>query len=1578
MVHIKYTYKDGKKFGPYFYETKRVDGKIITTYLGTEFPNKPSSNMRFSLKGIIPLFVIIGILLFLFLPFNFTGNFSLDIKSSYELGEAIEGDLNFILNEGEIIPIDSKLLLNYGNYSKEVLLSSIISEEILSGEFYAEGVSLSGNGKGYGVIGTKTIYPEISFSLKISEDKSSDSDSSSDVSSIPDSTSSNELVKEESVKEEVAKEEETDKKENVKEIAKEEEISDEQEIESSAGITGSVISDSDNVFGVVSKENDFVYELSEDESADLIEGSVKYNGSILGNNVVKLKVNKNEIVASTDYSLELEGFGEDFAGNNQKKLKIDLNQFDFIANQNAVFSVSLVYGNVEIISVNETISVSNVTINNENTTAISNNLSAINQTVIANSTILNNITEINQTVIANFTISISLNDSALAVNLTQFSAVLGQPVKWVKRIAFNVNGSVELSVELPESAENITLNTLNLTEYLETETLTSEEITALTSVSPEIVLVNETIPVQEVIIGVTGNIITGQVSANIDLSKENWLKNLFGRLFGITGRVIETIPLAPNPQSVSVNLSDADFGVEVEYYTNAPIAIEFDEGTNKKIAISSPADVHYENVLIFTNLSDSFRITDLANVRIEWAENNSQNMEIYLANDSNKDGNYDYIEWIAPHLSNQTFNIIVIIDAQHLNETLGFISNIYNETKTLDNIWSETILANHYVRATFETNLTSINDITIYLRASNGTNISDVSINIYEKNSSEIIAQFNQLYEQKYNKVYLTNLSNRTQDTFDLLVLGGSVELDHIIDPNVGHNYSLVNPANGSSSTIRSVNLKITLDDQDNSGDGGQALVYVETNTTAFTNEHIVSVADSLSDPQTLEFNYSIPPLKYTANSGMFLLYHFDNNTQFGENRTLVNDFATGAFDGTITQAIRPMTSSVIGRGFDNVGGRIILTDAALLNSPSVTGEITIMFWVNMTTTHFPVAFPPIVGKEVNTNNRDYLIYFANSSKAWTLALGNKTTASATATTGFTTQNNTWYHLAFTFNKTTQNASIFVNGIVNRSATMALANALIDTTASLNILNTASANNLNNSVIDDLAIYNKTLTAQEILDVYRLTDKTYFWRVNSSDAVGLWNNSDTYQFSVDNIRPNVDLNDPTDGGSFLNTIPISFNWTATDFVDTSMNCNLTIDSVVNRTNVASANNTMVNVSVTGLSVANHLWNVTCIDDAGNSNTSSTITVRVTSANNAPYNGTVLSINSTSGTNFSNQDLNAYTSLLDLNNNSMNVTVRWYNSTNLHLTFEYNNSYVNGTTFIATLGKGNTTKGHNWTAGFTLNDGIDSFSVNSSNLTVKNTPPNVTLISPSNGSITLNRTTQNFIWAGSDDDLGDGITYDLNISLKAASTCADTVFNGNNLLSPDSSSYAISSSTPEQLNCFSDNNDYYKWSVRGIDSEGLIGSFTAPFNISLQALISASLNISVVSFGSIGYLSSNNTESNSPKPFILINNGNALTDVKLSATNLWQSVANPSSNYQAKIANVTTNGISENGSFIWASSVTSYTSLPLISSNFISSLNFTDVTDSAEIDINITVPSGEGPGLKTSTVTFTFTFAEVPG
>ena len=175
-----------------------------------------------------------------------------------------------------------------------------------------------------------------------------------------------------------------------------------------------------------------------------------------------------------------------------------------------------------------------------------------------------------------------------------------------------------------------------------------------------------------------------------------------------------------------------------------------------------------------------------------------------------------------------------------------------------------------------------------------------------------------------------------------------------------------------------------------------------------------------------------------------------------------------------------------------------------------------------------------------------------------------------------------------------------------------------------------------------------------------------------------------------------------------------------------------------------------------------------------------------------------------------------------------------------------------------------------------------------------------------------------------------------------------------------------------FNCLIDNNDYYKWSVQATDGESY-GSYTAPFNLSVQAYLNNVMNISLVEFGNLAYLKSNDTVDNSPNPLIMINEGNALNDISVVATSLWQSVGT-SNYYQFKFDNVTTNGISENGSFNWGLSQTSYTSVSLEAGapDSLIDLNYTDITDSTEIDINVTVPATEGPGVKTSTITFTIT------
>ena len=62
---------------------------------------------------------------------------------------------------------DSKIVLELGDLTQEYLLSDFVTLSFVDGFFYAEGTNLSGEGSGYGLIGTRRIYPDVNFDLEI-------------------------------------------------------------------------------------------------------------------------------------------------------------------------------------------------------------------------------------------------------------------------------------------------------------------------------------------------------------------------------------------------------------------------------------------------------------------------------------------------------------------------------------------------------------------------------------------------------------------------------------------------------------------------------------------------------------------------------------------------------------------------------------------------------------------------------------------------------------------------------------------------------------------------------------------------------------------------------------------------------------------------------------------------------------------------------------------------------------------------------------------------------------------------------------------------------------------------------------------------------------------------------------------------------------------------------------------------------------------------------------------------------------------------------------------------------------------
>jgi hypothetical protein len=115
--------------------------------------------------------------------------------------------------------------------------------------------------------------------------------------------------------------------------------------------------------------------------------------------------------------------------------------------------------------------------------------------------------------------------------------------------------------------------------------------------------------------------------------------------------------------------------------------------------------------------------------------------------------------------------------------------------------------------------------------------------------------------------------------------------------------------------------------------------------------------------------------------------------------------------------------------------------------------------------------------------------------------------------------------------------------------------------------------------------------------VNNLKDGTHLWYVNCSDLINLSSVSETRVFYIDSNPPNIILYHPNGENVFSKNV--TFNFTVTDNVDSSLICNLTVDSTVQNKSFVANNNSVTNITVSGLYDGYHTWFVNCSDDAGN-------------------------------------------------------------------------------------------------------------------------------------------------------------------------------------------------------------------------------------------------------------------------------------------------------------------------------------------------------------------------------------------
>lgn len=242
--------------------------------------------------------------------------------------------------------------------------------------------------------------------------------------------------------------------------------------------------------------------------------------------------------------------------------------------------------------------------------------------------------------------------------------------------------------------------------------------------------------------------------------------------------------------------------------------------------------------------------------------------------------------------------------------------------------------------------------------------------------------------------------------------------------------------------------------------------------------------------------------------------------------------------------------------------------------------------------------------------------------------------------------------------------------------------------------------------------------------------------------------------------------------------------------------------------------------------------------------------------------------------------------------------------------------------------------------------------------VNNTPPSTPVLSLPINNTQITNTTPRFNWTNATDADNDTAYYD--IFIKCLGGCSVDNREAYNLTDAN---YTPS----EPLRYYDDDGYKYEWWVRAFDNISY-GVNSSHSNFSISSSVVIGLPTMNVSFGTMNVYQQNDTTDDNPSPIAIQNDGNCYINVNISADSyIWESNQSPSKYFQFKVDNVST----EKGAFNSSDSATSWTFFnSSYNTTSIIQLNYSDATDSAEIDINLTVPEGEPPGDKQSSVIFT--------
>lgn len=207
------------------------------------------------------------------------------------------------------------------------------------------------------------------------------------------------------------------------------------------------------------------------------------------------------------------------------------------------------------------------------------------------------------------------------------------------------------------------------------------------------------------------------------------------------------------------------------------------------------------------------------------------------------------------------------------------------------------------------------------------------------------------------------------------------------------------------------------------------------------------------------------------------------------------NDLSDNGYNLTETSGTIPFDTGKIGKAADLEAGDteyLAIAHASCANL-QITGEITILTWVNIESGIGAGSAYAIAGKYDGNNLRAYTLRINENEKIEAVLSANGiATTTATSTDALSTA--TFYHVGFTLNQATDKIQTYLNGSANGSSasyTSDIYNA--NTPFSIGAaFSSGSPVQYFDGLIDEVIIWNTCLTSDEVAQVYAITSEAMY------------------------------------------------------------------------------------------------------------------------------------------------------------------------------------------------------------------------------------------------------------------------------------------------------------------------------------------------------------------------------------------------------------------------------------------------------------------------------------------------------